>query len=258
MSDRMKRFGLGTEDPATSLVSGSTGRPFQQGLPFAIQVIVANLPQVWSTIGYLTWNNHVSRIWLERDWRSFYRAQLRPRVSFNDRQPGVQNARWLQLPYWATLALMSISVLLHWLVSQTLFVVEIYFADTNVTSVFHLHFSPLAIISVGAIATALVFGITVYYFIPIRTWMPLMGGSTRIVFESCSRLPGHGLPRTGIGWGDISSGNERMAGFGPVVGQIMVGMKYPGLISEEPQSFIYDYPYVTEFDTDPLVGRHWS
>ena len=258
MSMRLKRFGLGTEDPATSLVSGSTGRPFQQGLPFALQVMIANLPQVWSTICYLTWTNQITRIWLEREWRSYYRAHIRPRVSINTKQPGVQNARWLQLPYWLTGVLMSISVLLHWLVSQTLFVVEIYFTDLTMSSVFHLHYSPLAIISVGTITTMLVFGITVYYLVPIAAWMPLMAGSTKVVFDSCFRLPSDGLPRTGIGWGDISVGNDRVAGFGAVVAKMVEGVTYPGLISEEIQPSLFDYPHITEFDTEPLVRRHWE
>jgi len=256
LSDRMKRFGLGTEDPATSLVSGTTGRPFQEGVSFPVQVIMANLPQVWSTIAYLTWNNQITRIWLEKEWRSFYRSHQRPRVSINSREPGIQSARWLQLPYWVTALLMSISVLLHWLVSQTLFVVEIYFSEATLASVFHLHFSPLALISVGTMAMVLVFGITFYYFIPIRTWMPLMAGSTRVVFDSCFQLPNTGLPRSGIGWGDISTTNERVAGFGGVVARMVEGVKYPGLISEEPQAFLSDYPYVTEFDTEPLVRRY--
>jgi hypothetical protein len=256
LSDRMKRFGLGTEDPATSLVSGTTGRPFQEGVSFPVQVIMANLPQVWSTIAYLTWNNQITRIWLEKEWRSFYRSHQRPRVSINSREPGIQSARWLQLPYWVTALLMSISVLLHWLVSQTLFVVEIYFSEATLASVFHLHFSPLALISVGTMAMVLVFGITFYYFIPIRTWMPLMAGSTRVVFDSCFQLPNTGLPRSGIGWGDISTTNERVAGFGGVVARMVEGVKYPGLTREEPQAFLSDYPYVTEFDTEPLVRRY--
>lgn len=83
-----------------------------------------------------------------------------------------------------------------------------------------------------------------------------MAGSTKIVFDSCFRLPSNGLPKTGIGWGDISTGNDRMAGFGAVVARMVEGVKYPGLISEEPQSFLFDYPYVTEFDTEPLVRRN--
>ena len=256
LSNRMKRFGLGTEDPATSLVSGTTGHPFQEGLSFPVQVILANLPQVWSTIAYLTWNNQITRIWLEQEWRSFHRSYQRPRVSVNSREPGLRSARWLQLPYWVSAILMSISVVLHWLVSQTLFVVEIYFSDATVASVFHLHYSPLALISVGTLAMALVFGITIYYFVPVRTWMPLLAGSTRIVFDSCFRLSSTGLPRSGIAWGDISTRDERVAGFGGVVARMVEGIKYPGLISEEPSSFLSDYPYVTEFDTEPLVRRY--
>jgi hypothetical protein len=179
-------------------------------------------------------------------------------VSINSKEPGVQNAKWLQLPYWVTGVLMSISVFLHWLVSQTLFVVEIYFTDATMASVFHLHYSPLAIISAGTIATILVFGMTVYYFVPTATWMPLMAGSTKVVFDSCFRLPRDGLPRTGIGWGDISAGNDRVAGFGAVVTKMEEGVKYPGLISEEIQVSTFDYPYITEFDTDPLFRRHWE
>jgi hypothetical protein len=254
MSDRFKRFGLGTEDPATSIVSGTTGQPFQEGLPFAVQVITANLPQVWSTIGYLTWNNQITRIWLEKEWRSFYQGHRLPRVSFDIDDQGMQQARWLQLPYWVTGVLMSVSILLHWLVSQTLFVVEIYFTDASVASVFHLHYSPLAIIMVGSIASVLVFGITVYYFIPIKTWMPLMAGSTKIVLDSCVGLPRRGFPRAGIGWGDISKGNNRMAGFGPITVRMVEGVHYPGLISEE-FGYMFDYQYASDFDHDPLFRR---
>jgi len=247
-----RRFGLGTEDPATTLASGTTGRPFQIGPPFPAQVIWANLPQVWLTIGYLTWNNMIGRIWLEKEWRSYYLKRKLPRVSYNSRQPGVRSARWLQLPYWLTGLLMSISIFLHWLVSQTLFVVEIYFSDPSISSVFHLHYSPLAIIFVGMICVILVLGITIYYFIPVKTWMPLMTGSAKVVFESCFKLTT--LPRTGIGWGDISMGNERCAGFAAVVGQMAEGVRYPGQINEE-YSSQWEYPHMTDFDTEPLVRK---
>ena len=254
LSDRVRRFGLGTEDPATTIVSGTTGKPFQESLPFAVQIITANLPQVWSTIGYLTWNNQITRIWLEREWRSFYRAHQLPRVSFNVDEEGLRGARWLQLPYWVTGVLMSVSILLHWLVSQTLFVVEISFTNAAVASSFHLHYSPLAIITVGSIATILVFGITIYYFIPLRTWMPLMAGSTRLVFDSCVSLSGKRFPRAGIGWGDISKGNNWMAGFGPITVMMVEGVQYPGLLGEE-SGYLLDYQYVSDFDTDPLFKR---
>ena len=251
-TDRIKRFGLGTDDPATTLVSGATGQPFQQGPTFPVQVLIANLPQVWLSIGYLTWNNQIGRIWLEREWRSYYCARQLPRVSYGSRARGVRNARWLQLPYWLTATLMSISVFLHWFVSQTLFVVEIYFSDVHVASVFHMHYSPLAIIIAGTACSVLVLGLTVYYFIPVRSWMPLMAGSAKVVFNSCSRLSVSELPRNGIGWGDISFRNERLAGFAVVVGKMVEGVRYPGLISDE-TSIRNDYPHLSDFDTSPLV-----
>jgi hypothetical protein len=147
---------------------------------------------------------------------------------------------------------MSISVFLHWFVSQTLFVVEIYFSDVHVASVFHMHYSPLAIIIAGTAGSVLVLGLTVYYFIPVRSWMPLMAGSAKVVFNSCSRLSMSELPRNGIGWGDISFRNERLAGFAVVVGKMVEGVRYPGLISDE-TSVRNDYPHLSDFDTSPLV-----
>lgn len=151
-----------------------------------------------------------------------------------------------------TVGLMSISIFLHWFVSQTLFVVEIYFSDEHVASVFHMHYSPLAIIAVGTASTVLVLGLTLYYFIPVTTWMPLMAGSAKVVFNSCSRLAGPELPRSGIGWGDISFRKKRLAGFGQVVGRMVEGVRYPGFISDE-TTYGTDFPSISEFDTSPLV-----
>ena len=83
-----------------------------------------------------------------------------------------------------------------------------------------------------------------------------MAGSTKVVFDSCFRLPSDGLPKGGIGWGDISVGNDRVAGFDAEVAKMVEGVKYPGLISEEIQPSPFNSPYTAEFDTDPLVRRH--
>jgi len=107
---------------------------------------------------------------------------------------------------------------------------------------------------VGTVALILVLGMTLYYFIPVKTYLPLMAGSTRVVFDSCFKLPPN-IPRTGIGWGDISMGNERYAGFGGVVGRMVHGVKYPGDINLELHSQ-FDDSRSTELDTDPLVWKY--
>ena len=234
-SDHWKRFGLGSIDPATSIVPG--GSDYQEGSAntFPLQVIIANLPQLWLSIGYLLWNNQISRIWMEREWRAFYNRRRVPRVSYDTEvaEKGVVATRWLQLPYWLTFLLIALNTVLHWLVSQTLVVVEILPSTTKPAN-FYLNFSPIAIICIGGASTILILFMTIYYFIPISTWMPLMAGSVKMVLESCSRLDPQ-LPRGGIMWGDISTNQRRLAGFGPVVDLLVEGATYPGNRVMEPE-----------------------
>jgi hypothetical protein len=171
-------------------------------------------------------------------------------------QTGVKPTRWLQLPYWLTGILMTISTIMHWLVSQTLFVVEILGKDSS-PGYFYINYSPFAIFSIGVVSTILVVLITIYYFLPVRTWMPLMAGSARVVFESCVRLEPN-LPLEGIEWGDVSTPMKRLAGFGNVARELKKGATYPGMISREDYG---DYQYSFQgfggdSDVDPLFPRY--
>jgi hypothetical protein len=243
VSDRFKRYGLGT---VTIDLSRSPDIPF-----FPALVIIANSPQIWLSIGYLLWNTQVTRIWMEGEWRSYYQKAHIPRVSQNTNETGVRATRWLQLPYGVTAILMMLSTIMHWLVSQTLSVVEI---EGKTGTSFYLNHSSFAILCIGMVASVLVLGMTIYYFIPVRTNMPLMAGSARVVFESCKRLPSR-LPSEGIAWGDISTSTERLAGFGETVSPLIVGAKYPGLIADEMYLDEYNFMSNAEADTELLVRR---
>ena len=245
-NDRYKRFGLGTIDPATSISSGETNAKDGNASTFPLQIIIANLPQLWLSLGYLFWNNQISRIWMEREWRSFYAHRMKPRVSYplESRHPGVRETRWLQLPYWLTFILMVVSTVLHWLTSQTLFVVEIL-ASSQKAPNFYLYFSPLAIFCTGLLSTVLVLGMMIYYFYPVKTWMPLMAGSLLVVFEACLHLPQKAgmdeslvwdLPDGGVMFGDISTARERLAGFGTVTTDLVEGAVYPSDRELEPRN----------------------
>jgi len=61
--------------------------------------------------------------------------------------------------------------------------------------------------------------------------MPVMNGSVRVVLASCTKLTV--FPEGGIGWGDISDDNERVAGFGGSVGALVDGAIYPAPLPEE-------------------------
>ena len=107
---------------------------------------------------------------------------------------------------------------------------------------FFLNYSPLAILCIGFIATVLVLGITIYSFVPIRTFMPLMGGSASMVIES-SRMLTALLPREGVAWGDISTSDNRQAGFGENVGALVEGAVYSSRKGEERS----EVPDISEF-----------
>ena len=226
LSDKFKEFGLGSIDIVFVPGTGPATIYDEEPATFPLQVLVANCPQLWLSIGYLIWNNQVTRIWMEREWRSFYLRRHRPRVSHYSREIGLRPTRWLQLPYWLTGILMALSTTLHWLVSQTMFVVEILTDPTeHALSQFYTNFSPFACLVVGAVATVLILAITIYSFVPIRTSMPLMGGSTRMVIES-SRMLTTPFPEKGVAWGDISRSGIPMAGFGEDVGPLVEGTVY--------------------------------
>ena len=238
---------------------------------FPVQVIIANCPQLWLSIGYLLWNNQITRIWMEREWRSFYRHRHKPRVSYplEAHHTGVRATRWLQLPYWLTFILMALNTVLHWLVSQTLFVVEIL-ANSQKAANFYLNFSPLAIFCIGLASTILVLGMTIFYFVPIKTWMPLMAGSLRIVLESCLHLPPkpttdgklvYDIPDGGVMFGDISTERERLAGFGVMAHYLVVGATYPSDRELEPSNLRSRGSFLSSASTsdrDPLLERRYE
>jgi hypothetical protein len=195
-----------------------------------LTMMLANLPQLWVSACYLLWNNQLTRIWMEHEWRSYHRRRKIPRISHDaDKVNGVRATRFLQLPYAATAFLMTTSTILHLLVSQAIFVsggID-QFPFEAVIGAAVIVWSPLAVLILGSITIILLLVTTIYYFWPFRTAMPVMAGSARIVLDACFQLE-ESLPASGIQWGDISTEKEWIAGFGEIVAELTDGVTYPG------------------------------
>jgi hypothetical protein len=222
---------------------GDTAFEGQKAVGLPLQIAIANAPQLWLSVGYLLWNNQITRIWGEHEWRSFAGRKKPPRVSYGANVQGIRNTRWLQLPYVMSVLLMIISTTMHWIVSQTLFVVEVenrsglpivHDIPAPDAIIFAICYSPTAIFVIGVMSTALILGITIYYIIPFRSWMPFMAGSARVVFASCTALP-KDLPVDGVMWGDVSDEWGRLAGFGEYAKGIQKGEIYPERYKRGPQ-----------------------
>lgn len=73
--------------------------------------------------------------------------------------------------------------------------------------------SPFTCLVIGLVTFALVCAITILYILPFHSFMPVMAGTTRTVLDACCQLE---LPMSdrGIKWGDISTQERRIIGFG--------------------------------------------
>jgi hypothetical protein len=124
----------------------------------------------------------------------------------------------------------------NWLLSQAFFVVEVDLADnpTDLTQrslEFYITHSPEAI-GIGTLVVIVgLIGLIIYLFVGQWTWMPVMNGSVRVVLAPRMKLIL--FPEGGIGWGDSSDDNERVAGFGGSVGSLVEGEIYPVPLCEE-------------------------
>ncbi|KAL0939943.1 uncharacterized protein CTRU02_206553 [Colletotrichum truncatum] len=101
---------------ATSVIS-----PVDGGIAFIASVLVANAPQLYLSFWYLAYNALITRLEMGREWSRFS-TEYRPlRVSS---PKGQQIATYrLQLPYRYSIPLMVTSTMLHWLLSNALFII---------------------------------------------------------------------------------------------------------------------------------------
>ncbi|KAF2804138.1 uncharacterized protein BDZ99DRAFT_153540 [Mytilinidion resinicola] len=87
-------------------------------------LIVANLPQVVFSCIYLLHNNLFTHYALAHEWDNF--AARRKGLRVSDMPRGAQRSTWfLSLPARYSIPLMAFSALLHWLLSQSLYLVRI-------------------------------------------------------------------------------------------------------------------------------------
>ncbi|KAF2499013.1 hypothetical protein BU16DRAFT_523619 [Lophium mytilinum] len=87
-------------------------------------LIVANLPQIVFSCVYLLYNNLFTHYALAHEWDNF--AERRKGLRVSDMPRGAQRStRFLSLPARYSIPLMAFSALLHWLLSQSLYLVRI-------------------------------------------------------------------------------------------------------------------------------------
>lgn len=190
-------------------------------------ILLSNVAQFFITCAYLLFNDQITRVWREYEWRSFYRRRKKPRTAIVSGR-GTPSTRWLQLPYNLSALMITVSILLHWVACQAFYCVESYSETFQSPLVFIVVYQiPFPTLVLAILWTSLVITIIFIRVLPQSTPMPIMAGSARVVLASCCRLTK--LTEDGIMWGDItelSSASKRQAGFASSASDIVEGAWY--------------------------------
>lgn len=175
-------------------------------------VVIANTPQLILSISYFAYNRLYTSMLLSSEYISYSLHRKPLRVS---RPRGFQRSNYfLSLPYRWSIALMFASSILHWLFSQSIFLVRIQllFPDGSPASTDEypggytngLGYSPIPILlsivlSIAMLATGFAVSMRKY-----KGHMPLAGSNTLAISAACHPPPnevdGHLRP---VQWGEV-------------------------------------------------------
>ncbi|KAG0126954.1 hypothetical protein HOY82DRAFT_626494, partial [Tuber indicum] len=112
-------------------------------------ILLANLPQTILSFLYLTYNSLFTCMLSGHEWSLFSHHHRTLRVT--SPRPGQRSTYWLQLPYTYAVPLMTLSGLLHWLTSQSIFLARVEIWDPlgreTPTTISTVGYSCIAIIS---------------------------------------------------------------------------------------------------------------
>ncbi|CUS15480.1 unnamed protein product, partial [Tuber aestivum] len=119
--------------------------------------LLANLPQTILSFLYLTYNSLFTCMLLGHEWSLFAHHHRTLRVT--SPRPGQRSTYWLQVPYTYAIPLMTLSGLLHWLTSQSLFLarVDIFNAlgesiSTTISTIGYSCIATIFVLTLGIVA----------------------------------------------------------------------------------------------------------
>lgn len=201
-------YGFGTVHPQALISGWSIAYMTNSNKQILASVLIANLPQPLLSFLYLTLNGLCTSMFLADEWSRFGRHKKPLRVSTP--KPGQRKTYFLQLPYRIALPLMGMSGLLHWLVSQSIFLAVVAeYATTgslyDSVAVATCGFSPFAMCAVlVAGAIIIIFAICLGY----RRFdgsMPLVGSCSTAISAACHAAPWDiQAPTNALQWGSVS------------------------------------------------------
>lgn len=161
---------------------------------FVANTLVANLPQVILSFAYLIYNSLFTSMLATYEWSQMAWQRKGLRVSHNP-QGAQRSTYFLQLPYRYAIPLLIGSGTMHWLVSQSLFLVTVMRFDesgeplggsASSATRYSCGWSPVAVLcTVIGTVVMMAAGLLIGRCFHLRPGMPLNGTCTAVVAAAC-------------------------------------------------------------------------
>lgn len=206
------RMGFGKIDPRL-LVDSSLPIHGASGLLAA--VLLANVPQIICSFLYLAYNGLFTCMLLAEEWSRYY---LHPKPLRVTGPRGQQRSKYyLQLPFTYSIPLITASALLHWLISESIFLARIdYYSDggeRQADSYSLTGYSPVPILLVVIVGTVMTVVLLGHGFRKFSSPMPVVGSCSVAIASACHPPKGDAdaayLP---VAWGDVNSDGDGEVG----------------------------------------------
>jgi hypothetical protein len=200
------RLGFGAIDPRTLISSNELPRDML-GL-----AVIANAPQIILSMLYYAFNGLFTAMLMGYEWTSYAHKKKGLRVS--RRPAGSQRSTYfLSLPYRFGIPLVLLSGSLHWLVSQSIFVVAFDLYNDigeTITDVIEIKvmsrtigYSPSAMLAVVILGVVMVAAVVGFGFIPYERGIPLAGSCSLAISAACH-------PEQGVWVGDYVLSEQKV------------------------------------------------
>jgi hypothetical protein len=224
--------------------SGSTILDLSLSQDIIVLALLANTPQlVFSTL-YLLCNGVFTCMTAVAEYNNFATQRKPLRVSWPKGEQ--RSTHYLSLPYRYSVPLITVSVAMHWLLSQSIFLLKINTFKVHGKSVEvssysmtastqACGYSPLAMfitIIVGAAAIATLFGFSLR---PLRSNMPLISSCSTAISAACHPPPGdEDASMNPVMWGEVrQDSNDTTFSHQSTIGDRVEGYVHCSFTSKE-------------------------
>jgi hypothetical protein len=180
-------------------------------------IILVNTPQVLISFVYLFYNNAVTGMLAAREYGNYASKRKPLRTT---RPVGQQRSTyWLQLPYRYVLPLMVGMALLHWLVSRSMFLVQIEIFDASesgsdkpVDTINACGYSVVFIIPALVLGFALILSLGSIAFRKLDPGMPVAGPCSLAISAACANVVEKDVSLGAVQYGVLTNRKSDFAG----------------------------------------------